>query len=192
MFLSPPVWGKNTYYVFASIDIFSSIQFEILFRCYKDVTPYIINSTSQRIWSIVEWNRKLVMTILISCGYQSVKKMRFQQARRQVTKKLSRKEMVVGESRTMDFTRLSQALKMMSRSIIWKNWSMNGFAIDVINHWTETPTCQDILNLKRSRKYLQEATTNLQEAIINRYLQLNVSVKTCLRSIYRAMPFQTN
>ena len=190
MFLSPPVWGKNTYYVF--IDIFSSIQFEILFRCYKDVTPYIINSTSQRIWSIVEWNRKLVMTILISCGYQSVKKMRFQQARRQVTKKPSRKEMVVGESRTMDFTRLSQALKMMSRSIIWKNWSMNGFATDVINHWTETPTCQDILNLKRSRKYLQEAITNLQETIINRYLQLNVSIKTCLRSIYRAMPFQTN
>ena len=118
MFLSPPEWGKNTYYAF--IDIFSLIQLEILFRCYKDATPYIINSTSQRIWSIVEWNRKLVMTILISCGYQSVKKMRFQHVRRQVIKKLSRKEMVIGESRTMDFARLSQALKMMSRSIIWK------------------------------------------------------------------------
>ena len=35
------------------------------------------------------------MTVLISCGNQSVNKLSFQQVRRQVTPKLSRKEMVL-------------------------------------------------------------------------------------------------
>ena len=41
----------------------------------------------------------MIIIVLIYCG-----KMRFQQVRRQVIMKLTRKEVVTGESRTLDIT----------------------------------------------------------------------------------------
>ena len=60
-------------------------------------------------------------TILIYCGKKSVKKMKFPQVRREVIVRLSRKEMVIEENRTMDITVLSPSAKIISRSIIWQD-----------------------------------------------------------------------
>ena len=48
-----------------------------------------------------------MIIILILCGNQPVKKMKFQQVRCQVIMNLSGKEMVIREKRTMDITFLS-------------------------------------------------------------------------------------
>lgn len=38
-------------------------------------------------------------------------------------------------------------MKRTSRSLTWKNQSMNGFVIDAVNKdWKENSTCQDIIN----------------------------------------------
>ena len=42
---------------------------------------------------------------------------------------------------------------------------MNGFAIDVVKHWKENPTCQDIISQKSARKFAQRAKTNTHETI---------------------------
>ena len=61
------------------------------------------------------------MVILIYCGNQSVKKINVQQVRRQAIMKLSSKEMLIGENRTMDITILSPTTRFISRSINRKN-----------------------------------------------------------------------
>ena len=50
-----------------------------------------------------------------------MKKMKFPQVRREVIVRLSRKEMVIEENRTMDITVLSPSAKIISRSIIWQD-----------------------------------------------------------------------
>ena len=60
--------------------------------------------------------------------------------------------------------------RFISRSINWKNWSINGCAI---GDWEENLTCQDNTNLKRARKYMQEAIINVHETIF-KYLKLNI------------------
>ena len=61
-----------------------------------------------------------MILILICCGNESVKKIRFQQVSRQVIVKLSRKdEMVIGENRTMDFAILSPTILMEKLKHEW-------------------------------------------------------------------------
>ena len=72
--------------------------------------------------------------------------MKFPQVRREVIVRLSRKEMVIEENRTMDITVLSPSAKIISRSIIWQDWSVNGFVIDALKHWKENSACQSIIN----------------------------------------------
>lgn len=99
-----------------------------------------------------------------------MKKINVQQVRRQAIMKLSSKEMLIGENRTMDITILSPTTRFISRSINWKNWSINGCAI---GDWEENLTCQDNTNLKRARKYVQKAIINVHGTIF-KYLKLNI------------------
>ena len=138
------------------------------FKGYQDITPCIINITMP-VYLVNGGVKQEISDAHFDLHIVEINQWRRSGFNKCVVKwlwKLSRKEMVIGENRTMDIAIPSPTIQHISRSIIWKSWSINGFAIDAEKYWKEHPTCQDVRNLKSARKYAQEA--------IFEYTKLNV------------------
>jgi len=74
----------------------------------------------------------------------------------------------------MDITMYSAQQRKLFQEVFGK-LNVNGFAIGAVKHRKENPTCQDIINQKNARRYLQGATTNVHEAMYSLgYTQPNV------------------
>lgn len=74
------------------------------------------------------------------------------------------KKLWLEKNRTMDITMYSAQQRKLFQEVFGK-LNVNGFAIGAVKHRKENPTCQDIINQKNARRYLEGATTNVHEAM---------------------------